>query len=97
MTGRWPASEIDHKNRIRDDDRFDNLREATSQQNTFNRVRKNKTSIPNVHARKHGRMNYEVVFWDSPTKCVTYRFVTLEEAVLARDRIAKERYGEFAT
>jgi HNH endonuclease len=97
MTGRWPKSEIDHKNRIRLDDRFSNLREATPQQNSFNRVRKNTTGVPNVHARKHGHMNYEVVFWDSPKKCVTYRFKTLEEATMARDRIAKERHGDFCS
>jgi len=96
MTGQWPKSEIDHKNRIRDDDRFSNLREATSQQNALNRSRRNATGIPNVHARKHGHMNYEVVFWDSPTKSLIYRFKTLEEAKLARDRIAKERHGDFA-
>lgn len=29
MTGVWPENEIDHKNRVRDDNRWENLREAT--------------------------------------------------------------------
>ncbi len=37
MTGKWPEDQIDHKNRIKDDDRWDNLREATQSQNSFNR------------------------------------------------------------
>ncbi len=30
MTGRWPRHEVDHKNRVRDDNRWVNLREATT-------------------------------------------------------------------
>jgi len=33
ITGRWPADQIDHRNTIRDDNRFENLREAN---NIFN-------------------------------------------------------------
>lgn len=37
MTGSWPKDQIDHINRIRSDNRFVNLREATAAQNCFNR------------------------------------------------------------
>lgn len=37
MTGEWPKDQIDHKNRIKDDDRWENLREATQSLNSFNR------------------------------------------------------------
>jgi hypothetical protein len=37
MTGDWPKDHIDHINGIKDDNRFCNLREATNQQNQFNR------------------------------------------------------------
>lgn len=44
--GYWPKEEIDHRNRIVTDDRFDNLREATRPQNTWNRnVKRGTTSI----------------------------------------------------
>ena len=34
--GHWPSDQIDHINGIRDDDRLDNLREATNQENAHN-------------------------------------------------------------
>lgn len=37
MTGAWPVYEMDHDNRIRSDDRWSNLREATSSQNKYNK------------------------------------------------------------
>lgn len=39
MTGEWPPVTIDHKNRIRDDDRFENLRCATHAENGRNTSR----------------------------------------------------------
>jgi hypothetical protein len=38
MTGEWPIDQVDHINRIRDDDRWINLREATPQQNRNNKA-----------------------------------------------------------
>lgn len=35
-TGSWPKDQIDHANRIKDDNRFVNLREATKSQNQIN-------------------------------------------------------------
>jgi hypothetical protein len=43
MTGMWPSEEIDHKNLIKKDNRWENLREATHQQNMLNAAKK--TSI----------------------------------------------------
>jgi hypothetical protein len=45
MTGKWPKNEIDHINRIRDDNRFVNLRDATHAENQHNaNKRRNNTS-----------------------------------------------------
>ena len=45
MTGKWPTHEIDHINRIRSDNRFANLREASSGDNKQNtKDRENNTS-----------------------------------------------------
>ena len=38
MTGDWPVADIDHRNGVRDDNRWDNLREATRTENHQNRV-----------------------------------------------------------
>lgn len=40
MTGAWTESDTDHKNGIRDDNRWDNLRACTNQQNAQNQVRR---------------------------------------------------------
>ena len=37
MTSEWPINQVDHENRNRSDDRWENLREATQSQNSFNR------------------------------------------------------------
>ena len=45
MTGNFPVNQMDHINRIRNDNRFENLREATNQENDFNKGEyKNNTS-----------------------------------------------------
>jgi hypothetical protein len=45
MTGMWPASQVDHKNTDKSDNRWTNLREATQQQNEQNKpLSKNNTS-----------------------------------------------------
>lgn len=50
MTGEWPKREIDHINRIRSDNRWCNLREATLQQNLQNKTtyKSNTSGFPGV-------------------------------------------------
>ena len=38
VTGKWPEPECDHKSRVRNDNRWENLREATHSQNRCNSV-----------------------------------------------------------
>jgi hypothetical protein len=45
MTGEWPEKHIDHKNGIRSDDRWENLRPASVRENACNRTASQKNSI----------------------------------------------------
>lgn len=58
MTGKWPKKEIDHRNCNPLDDRWSNLRLATSTQNKANQKlrRDNKTGFKGVH--RHGQRFY---------------------------------------
>jgi hypothetical protein len=49
--GVWPESEIDHKNHVRDDDRLDNLRDVTPNDNGRNREFDNPWGCPGVVTR----------------------------------------------
>lgn len=98
MTGRWPAGEIDHKNRNRSDDRWDNLREATKSENCANRdqsIRRSKTGVVGVY------------WYDSFGKYVAQirvrgklkhlgSFNTIQEATAARKSAASAAFGKFA-
>ena len=92
--GRWPEGEIDHINRVRDDNRPENLREANSEQQKWN---------TKIHS--HNRTGVKGVSWDNSRQMfrasITVRnkfkhlgfFKTLEEASNARlmsERIFRE-------
>lgn len=48
MTGKWPQQTIDHINRVRDDDRWVNLRDVSHRENTLNRAPR----LPPLRLRK---------------------------------------------
>ena len=90
MTGEWPAEQIDHENRIKDDDRWENLRPATQSQNSYNRdwceANGDMRGI-----RPHGRkfcVNIGNVYYGLHE--------TLDEAKAVRDRALSTHGGEFA-
>lgn len=98
VTGFWPREQIDHKNLAGSDNRWENLREATSSQNQHNKglQKNNRTGIKGVFQDKnkpgvwraaimlHGRNKYLGTFY------------TREEAGIAREAALKEIHGEFA-
>jgi hypothetical protein len=77
MTGEFPITDVDHKNRIRDDDRWCNLRLATFSQNVVNSTRKAR-DLPRgvVH---HGK-NYQAQTSINNKHCYLGTFKTPEEA-----------------
>ena len=60
-TGDWPKQEIDHINRIRDDNRLCNLREVTRLENSLNSPLRNSNRAHGVHWVKASN-KYKVVF-----------------------------------
>ena len=95
VNGYFPDCEIDHKNRIRSDNRFRNLREATRTQNTWNA--KIKTTSSTGHrgvSKRRGR-------WLARIQVHKRRihlgyFDTADKARRAYAAAAKDFHGSFA-
>ena len=83
------AKELDHINRVRDDNRIENLRPCTHSQNLGN-------SAPRVHKYKGVTFCKQTGKWRAQLKNRRQRFETIEEAALAYNRWAIEHFGEFA-
>lgn len=97
MTGNWPESGIDHKDGDRSNNAFNNLREATHEQNSANlKINSSNTSgVKGVYYCKATKTWVARIF---SHKKIAYReeFDTLEAAD-AGVRAARERlHGEFA-
>lgn len=97
VTGAWPRDQIDHRNNDPDDNRFDNLREATRLQNNANcRVRKDSgTQVKGVHWHKRTRRWYALIRMNGKSVHLG-SFATVEAAKAAYDKAARRRFGEFA-
>jgi hypothetical protein len=98
MTGSWPINDIDHKNHNKRDNRWLNLRSATRQQNSFNRLA-NKNSITGVRGvtivRNSKGIQYNVRLGSNKQRINLGNFHTLEEAAEAWRSAAQTIYGEF--
>jgi hypothetical protein len=96
MTGKWPKKLIDHKNRIKSDNRFCNLRECNVSQNKINgAMNKNNTSGFRGVYRRNGNGRYRTkvrkgnkTVWFGP-------FDTPEEAYKVYLRENAKLHGEF--
>jgi hypothetical protein len=94
--GVWPAQEIDHINGVRDDNRIENLREATAKQNSANtrRSRRNKSGVKGVHwVARLGkwRATIRICGFNRCLGC----FEQLEDAAAAYRVAAEAQFGEF--
>lgn len=94
--GRWPEDEVDHINGIRDDNRPENLREATKSQNQANRgVQKNNLAgIKGIHRRRSGKWRAQVKFQGRVKYLGDHE--NIEDAKAAYANAVNQRFGEFA-
>jgi hypothetical protein len=99
VTGEWPEQEVDHKNGVRDDNRWRNLRDASSAQNRRNTLGQHKRNgpCPGVYCveRVSGTRFIAQI---KKNKVVHYlgSFLDLEDARAARLKAERRLFGRFA-
>lgn len=87
--GDWPASELDHVNGERDDNRIANLREVSREANMQNRHRAiGSAGLLGVTPRKHGRYEARITV-NGVAHCLGY-FATAEDAHDAYQRARRD-------
>jgi hypothetical protein len=95
-TGEWPDDfEIDHKDKNRGNNRWDNLRKATRQQNARNQ-RLSKVNNTGVTGVVHFRDRFRAMIGVNRKIIYLGYFDTLEEAAKARREAEIRYFGEFA-
>jgi hypothetical protein len=89
MTGENPRHLIDHRNQVKDDNRFANLREATKSQNAANN-----------HKPAKARYHWQSKLWQARVvingKEKSRYFKTEAEAIEGRKILLREVFGEYA-
>lgn len=93
ITGEWPKGQIDHLNHDRRDNRFENLREVTNQENHFNRPlqKTNKSGVPGVWLDE--RMGKYRAFINVNGKRFELGFFEEKEAAIAARQEANREHG----
>lgn len=96
MTGEWPEETVDHKNRNKSDNRWENLREATQAQNSANQCMhaRNKNGAKGVSKCSNGK--YRVVIRVNYRLISVGTFETLVEAKTAHAKAHAAAFGEFS-
>jgi AP2 domain/HNH endonuclease len=94
MKDEWPEHEIDHEDRDPGNDRWNNLRPATSTQNIANRVTRNATGYKGVQWRpKLGKFTAKIMI--NRKQIYLGLFHTAAEAHAAYCAAASAEHGEF--
>jgi hypothetical protein len=98
MTGKWPISLIDHVDGDGANNIWTNLRQATPQQNVFNRkIRKdNPTGFKGVRCHRDGK-RFQARITVNRRSVYLGLYSTAEDAAKAYDTAARLSQGEFAS
>jgi len=96
MSGEWPDHEVDHRNLVRNDNRYKNLRVATHQQNNCNTY----LQTNNTSGQKGVTWDKQRLKWRAQIKCHGVmknlgRFDRFDDAVAAYEAAAVLRFGLF--
>lgn len=94
MTGKWPENEVDHKNLVRHDDRWENLREASRAQNCSNR--RKKVSAYGYRGVRKNKNRFMARIGVEGKYLYLGTYDTAEEAARAYDVGAVKHHQEFA-
>ena len=82
--GVWPKNQIDHKNRIRDDNGIDNLRDVNNSENSLNRTGSiNKFGVVGLSWCDKSKKFYSRITINGKTKYLGY-FCNMFDAICAR-------------
>lgn len=98
MTGSWPKAEVDHIDGNRSNNRWDNLREATVQQNRMNTTgqRSRKNPYPGVYEHVHSKGKHCAQIKFNGEVLYLGMFDTPEDAYEVRKEAERKYFGEFA-
>jgi len=96
MTGAWPIAQIDHENRIRDDNKWDNLREATQTQNSQNQS-SSFSIISGLKGAYYGKGGWFSTITVLGKPIYLGQFKSPEEAHIAYVNAAELYFNKFAT
>lgn len=96
MTKSWPSDQIDHRNRDKIDNRWNNLRSANASQNAANRKRSalNTSGFKGVHKGQRG--GWRAMIRIDGVKKHLGSFKTPEEAHAVYVKAATRVYGRYA-
>lgn len=95
VTGDWPPAKIDHANRVRNDNRWLNLRAATTGQNNANSVARSSSGHKSVVWSKRDRI--WLVMLKSNSKVLRGgRYPCLLDAVAAAIGLRQQVHGDFS-
>ena len=95
MTGNYPTNYIDHKDRDVTNNSWDNLREATPQQNIRNRGVHRNSKSGAVGIMKRGSA-WRAYVTEKGKRIYLGTYATIEEAYAVRLAGERKYYGEFA-